>query len=77
MPQKEISMSETVELMLSANYKDRVKAEYHQLRNRYNKLRTYVESLSERNDVLTCQLVYMQRYMVTLECRAELEGIDL
>ena len=37
------SLNETVELMLSSDYKDRFKAEYYQLEYRYNKLKKMLE----------------------------------
>ena len=37
-----VELKETVELMLSEDYKDRFKAEYYQLKNRYYKLRALV-----------------------------------
>ncbi len=35
-----MELKETVDLMLSEDYKDRFKAEYYQLKNRYDKLHT-------------------------------------
>lgn len=37
-----MELKDTVDLMLSKNYKDRFKAEYYQLKNRYDKLQAIV-----------------------------------
>lgn len=85
MPTVEIEdLKDTVDLMLSDNYEDRFKAEYYQLRYRYLKLRKVLDNWDNLDfepkcpmEVLVNQAVYMQRYMVHLEYRAEVEGIKL
>lgn len=85
MPTTEIeSLKDTVELMTSEDYEDDFKAEYYQLRYRYFKLKSIVDNWDELavepkcpRDVLLDQVVYMQRYLIQLEYRAEIEGIEL
>lgn len=85
MPTIEIKdLKDTVDLMLSNNYEDRFKAEYHQLRYRYFKLRDVLDNWDNLDfgpkcsaEVLRDQMVYMQRYLIHLEYRAEVEGIKL
>lgn len=78
------NLNETVALMLSESHEDRFKAEYHQLKYRYLRLRKVIEDYDDLNftpkspkEVLLEQAAYMQRYMIHLEYRAELEGIKL
>ena len=79
-------LSETVELMTSQNYDDRLKAEYYQLKIRleglYNMLRKYKDG--ELNftpkcsyDLLYGQYKIMVVYLDYLEERAETEGVEL
>ncbi len=76
----------TVDLMLSDDYKDRFKAEFRQLEIRYEKLMTMLDKWDkgELDFTPTCprnmydiQLKGMEIYMDALYDRAELEGIDL
>ncbi len=80
------TLADTVALMQSSDYKERFRAEYHQLRIRYNKLRDMVQKLDAgtlqfaptcSRDTFITQLSYMERYMVTLEYRAGMEGVAL
>lgn len=80
----EMFLEETAPLMISADYKDRFKAEYLQLAIRYNKLSKMVENWDKLNFTPTCdkgiyqfQLKAMRTYMDILEYRAELEGVEL
>ena len=41
---KKVSMEKIIELMQSENYKDRFKAEYYQLRNRWESLSAKIEA---------------------------------
>ena len=79
-------LNETVEMMDSADYKERFKAEYAQLVIRYCNLREMLEKWD--NDTLkfepTCprsiynmQIKAMTNYIVVLETRAVMENIDL
>ena len=81
-----MKLDDTIALMQSADYKDRFKAEYYQLKIRYDKLRAMVDKMDAGKldfkptcprDTFVTQLSYMERYMVTLEYRADLEGILL
>ena len=79
-------LSETIELMTSENYDDRLKAEYYQLKLRMNGLSKMLVdySLGELKftpkcnyDLLHGQFKAMDLYASYLEERAEIEGIDL
>lgn len=79
-------LKQTVELMNSSDYKERFKAEYYQLKIRYDKLHTMCEKWdkNELNFVPTCsrftytmQLIAMQFYLKILEERAVAEKIEL
>lgn len=81
-----MELKETVEMMTSADYKERFKAEYYQLVIRYQKLITMVEKWdSGKLDFKpTCprhiyekQLKAMVSYISVLVTRAEIEGIEL
>lgn len=81
-----MELKETVEMMLSKDYKERFKAEYYQLKIRYDKLlNIFVKYNSGQLDFMpTCpqstyslQLKSMQEYMAILEARAKMEGIEL
>lgn len=76
----------TAELMVSSDYKERFKAEYIQLKNRYEGLKNMIRKWDndELNFTPTCpreiydvQLAAMQRYLGVLEERAEMENIDI
>ena len=80
------NMLDTIPLMKSIDFKDRVRAEYHQLRIRHDGLSKMLEKYREGTldftpncsyDLLHTQLVYMEGYMRILEERAEIEGIEL
>lgn len=79
-------LASTCEMMVSEDYKERFKAEYIQLRNRYNGLIRMVDRWD--NGALsftpTCpratynfQLRAMKEYLDILEVRAKIENIDL
>ena len=81
-----MELKDTVKLMNSENYQDRFKAEYLQVKIRYNKLKTMVDKWdkSELNFEPTCpriiydnQLKYMKDYINILEARADIENINL
>ena len=46
-----VELKDTVDLMLSKDYKDRFKAEYYQLKNRYDKLQALVVKYEAGVDV--------------------------
>ena len=81
-----VELKETVELMNSSDYKDRFKAEYYQLKIRYDKLHTMCEKWDkgELDFVPTCprtlyarQLNAMAFYLKVLEERAKIEQVEL
>lgn len=78
-------LQETVDLMLSGKWEDRLVAEYWQTKIRYNALhRTLIQfdagtttlSLTDE-DQMRNQKRLMGEYLYQIEVRAEREGIDL
>jgi hypothetical protein len=72
--------------MISTDYKERFKAEYIQLKNRFDGLKKMLYAWDDKklNFVPTCprdiydeQVTYMEQYLRVLERRAKLEAIDL
>lgn len=81
-----MELKDTIELMTSADYKKRFRAEYEQTRIRYEKLgemlRKYQLGKLEFKPacpygLLADQYEIMTRYLIVLEKRAKIEGIDL
>ena len=85
-----LDLKHTVKLMNSADYKERFIAEYLQLRERYIRLKNFVNRIraaqvtgktEPKHDcplsVLNAQLNHMDEYLKVLELRAVIEGIDL
>lgn len=81
-----MELKETVEMMNSAEYKERFKAEYQQLYIRYTKLKTMLQKWDngELDFTPTCpkstynmQLRAMEDYVTVLEARAVMENVDL
>ena len=81
-----MELKDTMELMVSENYKDRFKAEYYQAKLRYDKLHkmlikheagTLDFELSCSPEILEKQACYMGNYLKTLEIIAEIEKIEL
>lgn len=81
-----MELKDTIEMMNSADYKERFKAEYYQLKIRYDKLNDMVEKWDkgELNFQPTCprgvysiQLITMYNYLNVLKERANLEGVEL
>lgn len=81
-----MELKDTIELMNSADYKERFKAEYYQVVIRYQKLKAMLEKWD--NGTLefepTCprstynmQTKAMTDYIAVLEARAVMEGIVL
>lgn len=82
----EVSLNDTVDLMNSADYKDRFKAEYYQTKYRYQKLHTMClkYEAGKLNFTPTCSLellkeqkAAMGKYLYYLELRAVHEKIEL
>lgn len=81
-----MELKDTVEMMLSGDYKDRLIAEYRQVGIRYLKLDEMVRKYQNGKlsftpktplKILQGQVGAMMAYMAILEHRAALEGIDL
>lgn len=83
-PNKELAL--TAEQMVSAEYKERFKAEYIQLKNRFNGLKAMCEKWDkgELSFTPTCprslydeQLQAMNAYIQALTARAVMEQVEL
>ena len=83
---EEIELKDTTEMMNSADYKERFKAEYYQNVIRYQKLKNMLDKWDkgELNFEPTCprstynmQIKAMTDYIAVLEARAVMEGVDL
>lgn len=81
-----MELRDTVEMMNSADYKERFKAEYQQVVIRYRKLAAMLEKWDkdELDFEPTCprstynmQIRAMTDYIAVLEARAVMEGVDL
>ena len=81
-----MELKDTVEMMESADYKERFKAEYLQLEIRVNGLRNMLKKYKDGTltfkpscsyDLLNGQLKAMELYATYLDERAEIEEIDL
>ena len=77
---------DTVQSMLSNDYKERFISEYYQTEIRYNKLHEMIVRYEANTlnfepkcsiDILKKQASYMGDYLYMLEVRAEIEGIEL
>lgn len=78
------SLEQTVDMMLSMDYKDRFKAEYYQLKIRTTKLQRMYDNWDSLSFIPTCdkdtyktQLTLMNGYLAILEERAKKERIEL
>ena len=81
-----MELLDTVELMVSDDYKNRMKAEYLQTKIRYDKLHKMIVKYESNTldfepscslELLKKQASAMGKYLYYLECRAEIEGIEL
>lgn len=81
-----MELKDTVALMNSPDYKERFKAEYYQVKIRYDKLGEMLCKLRNgtlefepvcSETLLSRQLYHMRRYLIDLETRAKIEGIEL
>lgn len=81
-----MELKDTIEMMNSEDYKERFKAEYHQLLIRARKLMDMLEkhkagtlpfTLTCPRELLETQLEFMAGYLGVLCVRAELEGVIL
>ena len=83
---KQMELKDTITLMTSDDYKERFKAEYYQVKIRYEKLLAMIEKWEkgELTFTPTCpretynfQLRAMKEYLDILVIRAKIESIDL
>lgn len=81
-----MELKETIEMMLSDEYKERFKAEYYQLKIRYDKLdailNKFEAGILEFKPTCPIGLLFNQKnsmydYILILEERARIEGIEL
>lgn len=81
-----MELKDTIELMQSNDYKDRYKAEYWQVADRFKKLSAMLEKWDKGELAFTptcprstynMQIKAMADYMAVLEIRAVAEGIEL
>lgn len=79
-------LKDTIEMMTSADYKERFRAEYWQTKIRYNKLHKMLVKYEAGtlefepecpSYILKAQKRQMGEYLYQLEVRAEIEGVDL
>lgn len=81
-----MELQDTIKYMCSGDYKERFKAEYWQLVDRYNKLSTLITRYRAKTldfetksniKLLEAQALYMEAYAGILRDRAAIEGIEL
>lgn len=81
-----MELKDTVQAMLSQDYKERFRAEYHQLKIRYKKLDEMLTKLESETldfvpscpfELLDEQRTVMAEYIAVLEVRASIEKINL
>lgn len=81
-----LDLKDTADMMLSSDYKERFKAEYHQVMIRYNKLKAMIKKWDNGTIDFkpTCprstydlQLKAMKEYIDILEARAVMENVVL
>ena len=86
-----LELKDTVEMMQSADYRERFVAEYHQTKIRYEKLKAFNTKIKAAHmstkadmpahdcpdELLRDQQAAMGQYLHLLELRAEIEHIDL
>lgn len=81
-----MELKDTIELMVSADYKERFKAEYYQLAIRYKKLKTLLDKWDRGQlnfnpicprSTYNMQINAMADLLAVLEARAVMEGIEL
>lgn len=81
-----VTLEETAGMMTSEDYKERFKAEYYQLKTRYEKLHRMLEcwDYGKLDFVPDCprslyeiQLRSMHDYLAVLEARAKIEKVEL
>lgn len=81
-----MTLIDTASMMLSDDYRERFKAEYYQLKIRYEKLYIMITRWDKGNldfkpdcprSLYSLQMDSMKLYLTALEARAKIEGIEL
>ena len=81
-----MELKDTIDMMNSQDYKERIKAEYAQVKIRYTKLKNMVKKYEDGTldfkpscslELLTEQCTHMFNYIKCLEERAKIENVDL
>lgn len=81
-----MELKDTVEMMNSADYKERFKAEYNQLAIRYKGLKSMLDKWDNKTlqfkptcprSTYNMQIKTMVDYLAVLEARAVMENVDL
>ena len=81
-----MKLQDTIKMMDNADYNERFKAEYYQLKIRYEGLARLLKGYREGTlnfkpkcsyELLHKQLVFMKAYMEALNVRADIENIEL
>ncbi|WP_196595304.1 crAss001_48 related protein [Pectinatus frisingensis] len=81
-----MELKDTIKMMNSADYQERYKAEYYQVKVRADKLQAMLKKYKEGTlpftpscsyELLYEQLVYMTNYLGILKARAEIENVTL
>ena len=78
--EKAMKLEKTVDMMLADDPKERLKAEYHQVLYRRNKLQAFVKEMKTTDKkyyLYKWQLRVMDDYIYVLKERAKIEGITL
>ena len=79
-------LKDTIELMLSTNHSDRLKAEYYQTKIRFDKLHDMLVKMEAGTldfeptcsiELFKIQIDAMEKYLYALEIRAQIEGVKL
>lgn len=82
----DFELKDTVDLMLSSDYKERFLGEFRQLKIRYEKLREMLNKWDEGTleftptcprEIYDRQIEGMETYLDVLADRAEIEGVDI
>lgn len=81
-----MELKDTISMMDNADYKERFKAEYFQVKIRLEKLKAMIDKWDNGKlefkptcprEIYSFQVQYMKKYMDTLVIRASIEGVDL
>lgn len=81
-----MELENTIDMMMSTDYKERFKAEYYQVKIRAEKLAAMLKKWDSGDldfnptcprELYNDQISAMNQYLEVLEARAELEGVSL